>query len=388
MNDKKIILFANPHSHHAYFTLLALSQAGYVLLICPPLQLQFLRKQWSRKGVRFYRSKPLTRLYQILAIVIFLIFKAKIISELYYVSLLSSLVDAVTLHHKDLIWVHYQDYISLSPFAQSLVFKDICELIIDSDSSHENWLNTVKVASKADVVVRPIQSVASSLKVPPSKIYLAPYGGDKLSYKLGRHTSVISTKPLKLNQTQFTIAARANSYRKGLDILLDALSLLSNCRHPLSFNSINVLVCGSVDEPKGIEMLNQCVKSFNSSSLDIKITAQQYTQSEYIDILHQSDVFVMPSRLEGSSLAALEALWCGTPCILSEHCGVDAFHSEKHGLLLSSNTSKTLSETLFRLLSSPSLLTKWQEHLLNDRYMFTWGNYLESYKNILCKISE
>jgi glycosyltransferase involved in cell wall biosynthesis len=385
--DPRACLFVNPHSHHTYFTVLALSQLYPVLILCPPLQIQLFQRRWSKEGLHFKKPSLCERLAQLAAICAFLLYKKQLIDEPDYVSILEACTQAVINQRRDYIFFHYQDYIRLSSKSRSCVALEVCEIIISVNDNSSNLKTTLQASSSADIVICPSTSMALVLNSVGVKPEIAPYGGNKTAFRKTRHRHDLNLQnKTSSRENVFIICARANSQRKGLDILLHSLLLLNIKFDHSDSPLIQVRICGSVAPGEDDTMLRNAIKALGKDST-ISITAAQYTQDDYNFLLKVSDFFVMPSRLESTSLAALEALWHGTPCILSKECGVDTFVDGRHGILLDSLADTCLAEALYEIIEKPDLAHSVRRNLAKDRDLFDWNNYLNAYKNILSSSS-
>jgi glycosyltransferase involved in cell wall biosynthesis len=381
-------LFVNPHIHHSYFSVLALSQVLPVVVICPPLQLQLFMRKWEMNGLRIKRSSLAETIAQMLSFVCFLLYKIRALPEEGYISVLSFVCSSLLAFRKCYIFYHYQDYIKVNPSLRTGLFFDICEMIISINKSTSNQADSLKACKLADIVVCPSTALSQGLVTLSKNIYIAPYGGDKSGYLCGipRNEKVLIDCALPTNRLRYLITARANSQRKGLDILLSSLCILNDhfAAHPhlLSDSTIDLRICGSI-APGADYLKYHATLEKLSVSKKIILSAKQYTQAECINLVASSDFFIMPSRLEGSSPAALEALWLGVPCILSRECGIDSFVSTRHGVQLESLTSICLSKAICHFILEPSTLTKMRHNLELDRALFSWRQYLDAYKNLL-----
>ena len=358
---------------------------GTVILLCPPLQLQLLTRAWKFEELEIICPSPYVFCCQLLSIIIFLLYKLTLCTEDQYLRFLSSLCNSIIqCHGGGLVWVHYQDYLQLSQRSRKLVFKDICELIIDSDPSQPNWITTQSAVDNADAIVVPTPSIVPSLSATSKTVQIASYGGDKAAYTQCRQakSSVPACELPRLRQ-RFLIVARSNSFRKGIDILLGALNTLFTITTHRDFPAFELCICGAVQEPDALDLLSEFNRYLRASGRFVPISAVQYSQSEYLALLAKADLFVMPSRLEGSSPAALEALWLGIPCILSKQCGVSIFKHGHHGILLESNNSRLLADAILFALQSSQALSDWRSSLVCDRHLFTWHNYFTAYRELI-----
>jgi glycosyltransferase involved in cell wall biosynthesis len=380
MQPNKIFFFANPHLHHSYFTIAALSRLGTVIFLCPPLQLQLFAHQWSTESLNIYPPTLQILFWKIASVVMYALFKLNLLTEQQYVGLISRMSNFLALSLKSFVFVHYQDYVKLSSRSRNSHAKDICELIINSSKNQANWISTKYAVANADAVVVPSESITTSIQIVGKPCIIAPYGGNKNAYRKHshdvfghlRHKATIATN-------SFTIVARANSFRKGIDILVNALDGCFDNLSQLGYSAINVLICGAVQETGAIHILKDLQTKLRCSNSIVSISACQYSQSQYSLLLSNADLFVMPSRLEGSSPAALEALWHGVPSILSSHCGLENFKHGRHGILLDSNVSCELEKAIVLALKSTSLRLLWKSYLVQDRELFSWEKYFTAY---------
>jgi len=104
-------------------------------------------------------------------------------------------------------------------------------------------------------------------------------------------------------------------------------------------------------------------------------------QLDFLDLLQQSDLFLLPSETEGFGLAALEALSCGVPVVASRVGGLPEVVSDgETGLLCPPDDVAATTAAVLGLLGDParrarlgvaaraSVLAKWRREPLLDRY--------------------
>lgn len=123
---------------------------------------------------------------------------------------------------------------------------------------------------------------------------------------------------------------------KGYDLLINAFA---KAELPREGWSLDIIGGGSeMDNLKGIIQQN---------GLEGKITIQGRRNREYIiDTLHNSDVYVLSSRLETFGVAAIEALACGLPVIVTECGGPKDFVNEKNGVTCPTENIEKLAQAI------------------------------------------
>lgn len=123
---------------------------------------------------------------------------------------------------------------------------------------------------------------------------------------------------------------------KGYDLLIKAFAI---AELPKDAWSLSIIGGGSeMDNLKGIIFQN---------GMDGQITLKGRRNREYIiDTLHNSDVYVLSSRLETFGVAAIEALACGLPVIVTECGGPKDFVNEKNGVTCPTENIEKLAHAI------------------------------------------
>ena len=132
---------------------------------------------------------------------------------------------------------------------------------------------------------------------------------------------------------------------KGIRTLLDAVKNLH-----LSGYSCKLLVAGSGDVPVFIEDVESRGLSEHVEYLGW-VTGEEKSQ-----LLIHSDIFVLPSRSEGFSVAIVEAMAFGAAIVSTDIPGVvDAVTHEREALLVPPDDAAALCDALRTMLESPAL---------------------------------
>ncbi len=106
--------------------------------------------------------------------------------------------------------------------------------------------------------------------------------------------------------------------KKGLDILFYALAKV---KFPFVLN-----IAGSGEE----SYLNELRSLAKSLGLEERINWAGWKKGDNkFKFLAQNDIFILPSKSENFAIAAIEALACGTPVVLSHEVGISEYVAEK-----------------------------------------------------------
>jgi len=171
---------------------------------------------------------------------------------------------------------------------------------------------------------------------------------------------------------------------KGIEILLRAATLLERT------SDTRVLIVGG--SPGNDAELDR-LKAF-AVQLDI---ADQVTftgavrQTELPRYYGAADIFVLPSHSESFGLAALEAMACGRPVIVSRVGGLKTFvDSGKSGYLVPWHCPEAFAQRLETLLANPALKDTMGEAARAKALQMGWGHVadrtLESYSGLLPEV--
>jgi glycosyltransferase involved in cell wall biosynthesis len=376
------IIFVNPHIHHSLHTLYALSRNKRIAALCPPAILRLCLSGSIRHLNRLVKYTPLQAILSITSVLLFLLFKCRFINESFYRSTFSLIALRFVHSLRGATLYFYQDYLNdILPLFRPDV-RLISEIIIHTSTSTLNWDDSIFLFNYAHSIVVPSRqtlfSIAAFCTSPP---VLAPYGGSPDPQFLHKH--IYSCQSSASPSDSIFIIARSPSHRKGLDILLEALAILNSLlMQSSSSTTVSVLIAGNIEKGPGLDLFNRYSHQFSSASR-ICIAYQNLSRQAFLHRLASAELFVMPSRHEGSSTAALEALWSGIPCFLSSACGIDSFVNDDHGLLLKPNTPDKLSQSMFEFCINEECRRRWGCALKRDHDLFGWGYYYDSLSELV-----
>lgn len=271
---------------------------------------------------------------------------------------------------KDLGWLIWSDQISnQSEAVSSRVLRHEKNLGLTSAWRHSE-INNDEMIAVADVITAPSNYCFEGIKErinPHTQIYIIPYGANAAQF---------SGKQLK-NPQEIVILARAQSFRKGGHLLLDALqrcgSLLLAASTP---KKIKIVVLGNL-EPVLCEKLKTIV-------LPDGLTVEHGNIPHAVveKLYKKSSLFVMPSLSESMSLACIEALHAGLPLIITEYCGIDGFVSGEMGYLVE-DTIESLGDTLVNAINQQNKWPEWGENSRQLAKNFTWNTYELEISNLI-----
>ena len=141
------------------------------------------------------------------------------------------------------------------------------------------------------------------------------------------------------------IAVGSLTYQKALEVLVRAVAELVE----QGLDNLLVLIAGEGVEHLHLEQLTRDLGVGNY----VKLLG---IRDDVISLLKASDIFVMPSRYEGLSIAMIEAMACGLPIVASDAPGLtDYIDHEQNGLLFPVEDHKALAERILQLAKDEKL---------------------------------
>lgn len=152
-------------------------------------------------------------------------------------------------------------------------------------------------------------------------------------------------------RAQIVVCVSKLRYEKGIDVLLQAWSLVQKQLHQPSHAKL--IVVGDGPTRAQLEDMAQALgiaDSVEFAGLQSDIPAQ----------LYRGGLAVLPSRWEGMPNALLEAMACGLPCVATRVSGSeDIIQHGVNGLLVESEDCQGMAHGLLTLLYDPALAQKY-----------------------------
>jgi len=189
--------------------------------------------------------------------------------------------------------------------------------------------------------------------IPLGQINVVPYGVDSLRFSQ-RTNPPAATAPFTVMYVGSLIQ------RKGLSYLLDAARMLGS-------DSVHFVLCGRghVDE--------QLLAHYSDVNVEVKIGLPT---SQLVEEIRRSDVFVLPSLVEGFSHAILEAMSCGVPVVTTNHtCAPDVMTDKVHGFIVPIRNSEAIAESLEWGMGHRAELARMGQAGAARAQCFTWERF-------------
>ena len=134
-------------------------------------------------------------------------------------------------------------------------------------------------------------------------------------------------------------------HNKGINDLVPAFEVLAR-----QFSNLNLTVLGA-----GVPA--DAVLSAFPEALRARVeVVSSATEAESANIFARSDMFVLPSLLEGTPLTLIEAMASGLPIVTTETCGMrDVIRDGQNGCLVPIRSPQALAATTTKLIENPDL---------------------------------
>lgn len=159
---------------------------------------------------------------------------------------------------------------------------------------------------------------------------------------------------------------------KGYDLLIDAFSIVAP-RMPDAM--LHLAVGGSQLNPSEQKYLKELKAQAAQLDLSARVKFDSFIAEEDLaDSYRAADVFVLSSRYEPFGMAAIEAMACGTPTVVTTHGGLyRALTFGRHALYADTFDKEDLGITIVKVLRHPRLASRLGRMGAHKaRSLFTW----------------
>ncbi len=166
---------------------------------------------------------------------------------------------------------------------------------------------------------------------------------------------------------------------------------------------LKLLFCGQFIHRKGITYLYEALLRFDKNNYElIIVTRGGYEENilekfkknlniqvyfnvqghDLVKLMHQSDVFILPSLFEGFGHVILEAMCAGLPVITTVNtAAVDLFESGQGGFIGSIADVNFLYEKIEFFMQYPNEIISYGHQAALISKAFTWGSFREKIRN-------
>lgn len=250
----------------------------------------------------------------------------------------------------------YSDDMKISPCSAKKLMKERGHLM--NDRYCERLTAEIEAT---DVFLAPSEFVKKSLEyssVPADRILLCAYGTN--------YAPIPHEKAIDMGDKLQAVYVGNVTAMKGIHYLLQAAEHLRD--------KVHLTVVGSYDNSD----------HFFDSYVDVCTFVGRVPHKSVQEYLKKADVFVFPSLGEGLSLAVLEAMACGLPCIVSENSGAnDAIREGENGFVVKAHSAEEITEKLLWCCDNKEKLPAMGQKAMETAMRFTWKEYAEGLTRIL-----
>jgi glycosyltransferase involved in cell wall biosynthesis len=208
-----------------------------------------------------------------------------------------------------------------------------------------------RVAGRLHRIITPSaaakRAITRHLRVPGNRVDVVPVGVDHTVFHPGGERV----------PGRIVCTASADVPIKGLDTLIAAAGLLRDAGR-----RFELIVVGRPRVETGTDLV-----SFRAGLSDVELA----------DLLRSAEIACVPSRYEGFSLPAAEAMACGTPLVATTAGALPEVVGDA-GLLVPQGDPDRLADALSRLLTEPDLRTDLGAAGVRRAAGFTWRRCAEA----------
>ena len=211
-----------------------------------------------------------------------------------------------------------------------------------------NWTANILKESAHVIAVGPVlaKQIEEDFHIPKDKITIMSMGVNREVFKPGDQKAARTT--LQLPQEEFIFTFVGNVIKqKGVEELLQAFQEVKQT----TTKKVKLAIIGSRRDQSFIEQITPLVDE------DV-LLIDPVKQTELVTWFQASDVFILPSHIEGFGLVALEAIATGTSVIASRVGGLVSLLENGAGHLVDAQSSSSLAAEMSKSLVADGYYNK------------------------------
>jgi len=216
---------------------------------------------------------------------------------------------------------------------------------------------TEKILNQADDIVAVgkhlKQEMMDTFHVPEDKISILNMGVNREVFRPKNKEEV--REQLELSEEDSHLLFVGNIIKqKGISELLEAFTILKE-----KYSNLHLHMIGSSPDGEFKKYVKEYIEIHAPDHIHLHSSKKQ---EEIALWMAASDVFVLPSHIEGFGLVALEAMSVHTPVVGTEVGGLKYLLQDSRGILVESQNEKSLAEGIEKALTDKELLNSLQEN--------------------------
>lgn len=195
---------------------------------------------------------------------------------------------------------------------------------------------------------------------------------------------VANEKKEKFSQSdlKFLYIGRIETYQKGLDLLVEAISLIKDF---VKRENCKFYIHGP-QYPSRCGQINELIEKYSLEDV-IKVCGSISGSAKSLEILN-SDIFIQTSRFEGMPMGILEAMSYGLPCIVTKGTTLARYVIENDAGWACDTNAEEISETIKLAISEKAKLSNKSDNAYKAvKKDFNWKtvaeNTIAQYKSLI-----
>lgn len=291
------------------------------------------------------------------------------------ISLFKKVKEIVKIENPDIIQTHLDVLLYLLPVRKQLIFHTIHSVASYEATGLQKIVRIVAFKIKRVVPV----AIGNTIRKSISEYYRIKENNIPVIYN-GSALSVDYTCKYPKDTTIFCLTGSLAKV-KNHKLALQAFSKIKEKGY-----SFKVFILGDGDLKNELEEMSKCLELSNN----VEFLGYKSNVGEY---LAQSDIYICCSRIEGISIAIIEAMHYGLPVIASNVGGnPDLVINGYNGLLFTDNDVDDFVKKIELILNNKELISKYSKHSYEESKKYTIEEcsrgYINLYQELLCKKRE